>query len=126
MKRWSDSEIESLFRHYYFNKEQLELLSEPTITSQLRLDKGSFGNNEQSKAEMMAIRKVQAEIDIRMAEACLKIMTKDEKEFINLRYFEEMDIKIIEGCMRIPARTLYRIRDSIIVKSRELLTISAA
>lgn len=124
MKEWSDHEIEELYRRYNFNKEQLELLSEPFITSHLRPDKSS-GGTQQSKAEMVAVRRAQAAIEVKMVEACLRIMTKDERDFIGLRYFEGEDMKMIARCMNCSERKLYKIRETIINKSRELLTIAA-
>lgn len=118
---WTDNEIEELYRRYHFNQSVLEL-SEPAVTSQLRLDKASGGGGE-SKAEMAAIRRAQADIEIKMVEACLKIMTQDEREYINLRYNEDLDVKIIAGCMLCSVDKVYDLRRDVIDKSKRLLTI---
>lgn len=125
MRTWTDNEIEELYRRYNFNKELLELLSEPSVTSQLRTDKSSGGGFEQSKAEMVAIKRAQASIDVKIVEACLKIMNKEEREFIGLRYFEDEDIKVIASCMCCSERKVYKIRDQVINKTRELLSLAA-
>lgn len=125
MRTWTDNEIEELYRRYNFNKELLELLSEPSVASQLRTDKSSSGGFEQSKAEMVAIKRAQASIDVKIVEACLKIMNKEEREFIGLRYFEDEDIKVIASCMCCSERKVYKIRDQVINKTRELLSLAA-
>jgi DNA-directed RNA polymerase specialized sigma subunit len=119
---WTDVDIEKLFRNYYYNKSILEL-SEPSLTSHLQLDKVSGGSIE-SKVEMIAVRRAQAEIELKMVNACLIAMNKDEKEFINLRYFEEYDMKIVAGCIRCCRTDAYQIRRKVLTKSKKLLNIT--
>jgi hypothetical protein len=116
---WTDGEIEKLYKRYYYNKSVLEL-SEPSITSQLRMDNVSG----QSRTELAAIRQAQADIEIKMVNACLNAMNRDERDFVSLRYFEDIDIKIAAGCMRYGRDKLYDIRRKVLDKSKDLLTIT--
>jgi len=118
---WTDSEIEDLYRRYHYNQSVLMLL-EPSITSQLRMDKAS-GGTEYSKMELMAIRRAQANIDIKIVEACLRFMNQDEREYINLRYNEDLDVKIVSGCMRCSVEKVYYLKRRVIKKTRKLLTL---
>jgi len=119
---WTDIEIEKLFRRYKYNKSVLEL-SEPSMTSQLQLDKVSGGSIE-SKVEMVAVRRAQAEIELKMVNACLQTMNQDEKEFVNLRYFEDYDMKIVARCIKCCKRDTYRLRRKVLTKSKKLLNIT--
>ena len=106
---WTDVDIEKLFKNYYYNKSILEL-SKPEIISQLRMDKVS----RQSRTELAAIRQARADIEIKMVNACLNAMNQDERDFVSLRYFEDIDIKIAAGCMRCGRDRLYDIRRKVL------------
>jgi len=116
---WTDGEIEKLYKRYYYNKSVLEL-SEPDITSQLKIDKAS----EQNKNELAAARRTRADAEIKMINACLIAMNQEERDFVTLRYFEDIDVKIAAGCMRCGRDRLYGIRRKVLDKSKDLLTIT--
>jgi hypothetical protein len=118
----NDEQIEALYRRYNFNKEQLEILAEPQITSYLRLTPPS--HSKLNNSDNSILRKIQAEIEVYIVDKFFKIMTQEEAEFIRLRFFQDVDYKIISGCMQFSERKIYNIRDSVLQKSRKILSFA--
>lgn len=71
--------------------------------------------------ESLAVERADISRKLLLIRACLRAMTRDERRFIELRYFSNFPVKVIEREMRWSRRELYRLRTSILAKAEWLL-----
>lgn len=74
-----------------------------------------------SAVEALAIERAELSRKIGFVRTALRMMTKDEKRYIELRYFSDLPIKIVKKDMCWSLRQLYRLRTSILSKTAWLL-----
>lgn len=57
------------------------------------------------------------ELHIKQVRLCLHAMTRDERRFVELRYFSGFPMKVVEREMAWSRSQLYRLRTSVLAKS---------
>lgn len=120
-------DIERMFKSYrlwQFKAASLRLRVGPRSASffEVRHEPGSHGNPQETLLAEIA----DLEFRIKQVRLCLRAMTRDERRFVELRYFSGFSMKIVEREMRWSRSQLYRLRTSVLAKSAWLLGFSRA
>lgn len=83
----------------------------------VRREPGSHGNPQETLLAEIA----DLELRIKQVRLCLRAMTRDERRFVELRYFSGLPMKVVEREMKWSRSQLYRLRTSVLAKSAWLL-----
>lgn len=112
-------EIERLYRNYQAYVVKLSLLKPriSTVQGYISLQ----GQHHGSHIEELGIQRAELSEKVDMVRKCLRAMTKDERRFIELRYFDGFTMQTVEREMHWSRRQLYRLRTSVLSKSAWLL-----
>jgi DNA-directed RNA polymerase specialized sigma subunit len=105
----SDRKVEDFFRSYRKLQLKLEIL-EPRY--------GQWLKNPTEWLEQLVIKRVEIKNQIRLIELSLDLLTRDERTFVEYRYFQEVPMREIgfhmEGWSE---REIYRLRRSVLAKT---------
>jgi hypothetical protein len=120
MKQDKFREIEQMYRSYEYLKIKLNLLQPNNVQI---FSHTPVYHDQHSKAEAMAIERLELERKIKLIHACLGIMTRDERLFIECRYFQDKDMEMMPVLLDWSRRETYRLRQSVLAKTRWFLSI---
>jgi hypothetical protein len=108
-------EIEDMYRQYDRLKDKLATL-QPNNTQILSFM--PIYHSGQSNVESIATERTEVENQIKFVQRCLSEMTHDERMFIHYRYFGENPMSIVSSLMNWQKRELFRLRVSVLLKTR--------
>ena len=114
-------EVERMFQDFDEWQTRLSLL-QPRVAVQMGfVSIDADGNPSRSAVEHLAIERAELSKKIEAVRGCLKLMTKDERRFIELRYFQNLPMRSVKYEMYWSRRQLYRLRASCLAKAAWLL-----
>lgn len=110
-----------MFRRYRLNRQRRNRLRRrlaPKSRSILKLDDfGGYGESWEDVACDLA----DVEAEIADCRACLSALTRQERRFVEARYFEGYTIAQVARDLGVSLREVYRLRQSVVVKSAFIL-----
>ena len=118
MKRDRFREEEQLYRSYQRLKIKWDLLQpwNGQIFNQ------TLPNQEQQTMETVAVERLELERKIKLIQACLDIMTRDERLFIEYRYFQDKEMEVVSSLLNWSLREIFRLRQSVLAKTRWMVS----
>ncbi len=122
MKRDKFREIEQMYRSYQRLKMKLEFLQPRNVQI---FSQTPVYHNGHSKVEAMAVERLELERKIKLIQACLDIMTRDERLFIEYRYFQDKDMEMVPFLLNWSRRETFRLRQSVLIKTRWFLGLES-
>ena len=122
MKRDKFREIEQMYRSYQRLKVKLELLQPRNVQI---FSQTPVYHDGHSKVEAMAVERLELERKIKLIQACLDIMTRDERLFIDYRYFQGKDMEMVPFLLNWSRRETFRLRQSVLIKTRWFLGLES-
>ena len=120
MKRDNFREVEQLYRSYQCLKMKLDLLQPRNVQI---FSQTPIYHDGHSKVEAMAVERLELERKIKLVQACLDIMTRDERLFIEYRYFQGKDMEMVPFLLNWSRRETFRLRQSVLIKTRWFLSL---
>ena len=69
------------------------------------------------------MERLELERKIKLVQACLDIMTRDERLFIEYRYFQGKDMEMVPFLLNWSRRETFRLRQSVLIKTRWFLSL---
>jgi hypothetical protein len=115
MKQDRFREIEQMYRSYQRLKMKLDLLQPRNVQI---FSQTPVHHEQHSKVEAMAIERLELENKIKLIKACYNTMTRDERLFIEYRYFQEKDMEMVPVLLNWSRRETFRLRQSVLAKTR--------
>jgi DNA-directed RNA polymerase specialized sigma subunit len=122
MKQDRFREVEQMYRSYQRLKIKLDLLQPRNVQI---FSQTPVYHDQHSKVEAMAIERLEIERKIKLIQACLAIMTRDERLFIEYRYFQEKDMEMVPVLLNWSRRETFRLRQSVLAKTRWFLSLES-
>jgi hypothetical protein len=113
-------EIETMYRKYGSIRYKLTML-QPKNTQVF--SHTPIYHDGQSKVEAIAVERVELENQLKLIQYCLNAMTRDERLFIHYRYIMAKDMEIIPVLINWSRREVFRLRHSVLAKTKWLLTL---
>ncbi len=120
MKQDRFREVEQMYRSFKRLKMKLDLLQPRNVQI---FSQAPVYHNQHSKVEAMAVERLELERKIKLIQACLDIMTRDERLFIEYRYFQEKDMEMVPVLLNWSRRETFRLRQSVLAKTRWFLSL---
>ncbi len=111
-----------MYRSYQRLKVKLELLQPRNVQI---FSQTPVYHDGHSKVEAMAIERLELERKIKLIQACLDIMTRDERLFIDYRYFQGKDMEMVPFLLNWSRRETFRLRQSVLIKTRWFLGLES-
>lgn len=112
-----DRRVERFFRSYRQFQLKLEIL-QPRYTQVMREAAGSGGASSAGWVEELAVKRADLSNRIRLIELCLNMLTRDERSFVEYRYFQEVPMREMADHMEgWSEREIYRLRRSVLAKA---------
>jgi hypothetical protein len=122
MKQDKFREVEQMYRSYQRLKIKLDLLQPKNVQI---FSLTPVYHDQHSKVEAMAIERLELEDMIKLIQACCNIMTRDERLFIDYRYFQEKDMEMVPVLLNWSRRETFRLRQSVLAKTRWFLSLQS-
>ena len=122
MKQDRFREVEQMYRSYQRLKIKLDLLQPKNVQV---FSHTPVYHDQHSKVEAMAIERLELERKIKLIQACLNIMTRDERLFIEYRYFQGKDMEMVPILLNWSRRETFRLRQSVLAKTRWFLSLES-
>lgn len=117
-----DRKVESFFRSYRKLQWQLQIL-QPRYTQIMREAAGSGQSSATSWVEELAAKRADIANQIRLIELSLNLLTRDERAFVEYRYFQEFPMReMTEHMVGWSEREIYRLRRSVLAKTAWVIT----
>jgi DNA-directed RNA polymerase specialized sigma subunit len=117
-----DRKVESFFRSYRKLQWQLQIL-QPRYTQIMREAAGSGQSSATSWVEELAAKRADIANQIRLIELSLNLLTRDERAFVEYRYFQEIPMReMTEHMVGWSEREIYRLRRSVLAKTAWVIT----
>lgn len=117
-----DRKVESFFRSYRKLQWQLQIL-QPRYTQIMREAAGSGRSSATSWVEELAAKRADIANQIRLIELSLNLLTRDERAFVEYRYFQEIPMReMTEHMVGWSEREIYRLRRSVLAKTAWVIT----
>lgn len=113
-------EIEMMYRRYPLLREKIQMLTPQTIRV---LSHSPNSRGQISAVEEIAVTRADIQTEAKIICRCLAIMTRDERLFIEYRYFQDLVIDYVALNMHWSRREIFRLRQSILAKSKWLLEL---
>ena len=123
MKHDQFREVEQMYRSYERIKIKLDLLQPKNV--QIFSMTPVYHNAQHSKVEAMAIERLELEEKIKLIQVCYNIMTRDERLFIEYRYFQGKDIEMVSVLLNWSRRETFRLRQSVLAKTNWFLSLQS-
>jgi hypothetical protein len=117
-------EIERIYRDYIPITVRLKILL-PKFTAVLSPTAGVQTSHDGNKTEELATLRADLEAQKELVETCIEIMSQEQKDFIQFRYFDNQPVKQCAFLMNCEEREVYRTRNEVIVKPAWLLGYNA-
>lgn len=112
-----DRQVECFFRSYRKLQLKLEIL-QPHFTQVLREAAGSGGSSSTSWVEELAVKRADISNQIRLIELSMDLLTRDERTFVEYRYFQEIPMReMAQQMVGWSEREIYRLRRSVLAKT---------
>ncbi len=111
-----------MYRSYQRFKMKLDLLQPRNVQI---FSQTPVYHDGHSKVEAMAVERLELERKIKLIQACLDIMTRDERLFIDYRYFQGKDMEIVPFLLNWSRRETFRLRQSVLIKTRWFLGLES-
>jgi len=115
-------EVERMFRSYHawkFKAASLRLRVGPRSASLINVRREP--GPQENPQEALLAELSDLELRIKQVRLCLRAMTRDERRFVELRYFSGFPMKVVEREMAWSRSHLYRLRASVLAKSAWIL-----
>ncbi len=113
--------VESMFEHYRMNclrREALRLRLGPKSASVVPLGKRHVeGWSDEGRACELA----DVDAEIRRCRLCLRALTRQERWFVEARYWNSFTMRQVARDLGVSVREAYRLRQSVVVKSAFVL-----
>lgn len=122
MKQDKFREVEQIYRSYQYLKIKLDLLQPNNVQI---FSQTPVYHDQHSKVEAMAIERLELDRKIKLIQACLNIMTRDERLFIEYRYFQDKDMEMVPVLLDWSRRETFRLRQSVLAKTRWFLGLQS-
>ncbi|HBF38018.1 MAG TPA: hypothetical protein DDW50_11920 [Firmicutes bacterium] len=113
MKRDRFREEEQLYRSYQRLKIKCDLLQPWN---------GQILNQTLPNQEQQTVERLELERKIKVIQACLEIMTQDERLFIEYRYFQGKEMEVVSSLLNWSPREIFRLRQSVLAKTRWMVS----
>lgn len=120
MKHDQFYEFEEMYRSYQSLKIKLYLLQPKNVQT---FTQTPVYHDQHSKVEAIAIERLELEHKVKLVQACLDIMTRDERLFIEYRYFQGRDMEMAAILMNWSRRETFRLRQSVLTKTKWFLSL---
>ena len=120
MRQHKFREIEQMYRSYQRLKMKLDLLRPRNVQI---FSQTPLYHDQHSKVEAMAIERLALEEKIKLIQACFNIMTRDERLFIEYRYFQDRDMEMVPFLLNWSRRETFRLRKSVLAKTGWFLSL---
>jgi DNA-directed RNA polymerase specialized sigma subunit len=121
MKQKTFNEIEEMYRSFPRFRDKLLLLT-PKNTQFLSFAPG--GGDGESKVEKIALARAEIQGQLKIIRRCLNQLTRDERLFVEYRYIQDSDMSITIIKMGWSESEVYRLRRSVLAKTRWFLSVS--